>query len=95
MPPALRKRYQTRPFANIFSPLQQAERAARTPKEWRWRRAYRWGVALLTGIVAGTVAFGLNWVTEALQLLKFKAAARHISPGGGDRTVSEVTEVPS
>lgn len=83
-PAARHPHYETRPFAALFCAAQQEERAARTAADWRWRRRYQWGVAAGTaGVLAGALAFGLNWVTEALQLVRFKAAVRCISPGGG------------
>lgn len=78
----MRPHYRTRPFSPFFNSLHQRERAARSPSTWRWRRAYTWSVAVAAGLVAGAMGFALNWFTEALALVKYRAAANHIEPHG-------------
>jgi len=41
-------------------------------------------VALVTGITAGCMAYALNFVTELLSAIKFRAAEAYVAPGGAD-----------
>lgn len=74
--------FPTRPFSHQFNAWQQHERANRKSREWRLRRAYLWITALVSGVLAGCLAFALNYLTEGLNLLKYRAALKYIKPEG-------------
>ncbi|KAG2427060.1 hypothetical protein HXX76_012576 [Chlamydomonas incerta] len=83
MAPSESERFASRPFSHQYILLEQQEREARTSREWRLRSAYYWLCALVAGCAAGTWAFVLNALTEALQVARYEATIRHITPGGG------------
>ncbi|KAI8476262.1 MAG: chloride channel [Monoraphidium minutum] len=75
---------QTRPFGAACAAAQDKHaRMARSPQDWRARKAYQWLVALACGVMTGALAFSLNWVTEALVYVKGGAMLSRIHPDGG------------